>query len=183
MADHVLAEQMKAMERGDRYYVISDLASWLHSQLEKFQEETAKAVGRGVIVRRIFNLLRPSWHEAAGHELAVEEILKFHFDASNEWQSESGGKYEIRVMDEEVLTNRQLQKFDQGKIRESHFGVFLHGREGTAVRFKVPTPSLSEMLLCRDQNMIEKDVVLFEAAWNASPSLTERHGLLKTHPD
>jgi hypothetical protein len=179
MADDVLSEQMKAMDAGDSYDVISDVASWHNSQLEKLQAETLSAVKRGVNIRRVFNLLRPSWHEEYETDRAkLTEILKLHFHASSEWESTRGGRYEIKVMDDKDLSKRELARFDRAKVVESHFGVFRHGPGGTAVRFKVLTPSLSEMLLCRDAEIIKKDLTLFEAVWAAGSWLKDRRELL-----
>lgn len=168
MADDILAEQMKAMEKGDHYDVISDVVSWRDGQLEKFQEQTKKAVERGVVVLRVFNLLRP-FHESLEPE-EVKEILKIHLQDSKEWQSTEKGKYEIKVLADDELKKhkRALAPLGRVKIADSHFGVFRHGSEGKAVRFKVPPPGLSEMLICRDQEIIRQDLALFNKVWVAA---------------
>ena len=172
LADDILAEQMKAMIRGERYEVVSDLMSWRNSQLGDFHEATQAAVRKGVKVRRIFNLFRDDHEEEENLTTQeVERILTKHLQAMNQWKDKWGRNgYEVAVFGIEGGAQR-AKELTKGKVRKMHFGIFrLADKE--AVRFRVTKPDLSELLISRDPDEIREDIQAFDQLWECSSPLS-----------
>ncbi|HEV7684647.1 MAG TPA: hypothetical protein VGO68_21235 [Pyrinomonadaceae bacterium] len=184
MADHILAAQMSAMEKDNKYHVISDLSSWQSNQLSEFRKVTQERVGKGVTVRRIFNILhldraldRMVTHDDDQSRINdLRKILDEHLKDAQDWGDRAEGEplYEIRVMGREELKDSSKRRFlEEMNIHDKHFGLFDHA-DGI-VRFTVTRPNLSDMALSADPNRIEDDLSVFNAAWEyCSSSLTEK---------
>jgi hypothetical protein len=131
LAARILATQMRLMEKGDQYIVLSDLSSW-RDGLGEFQQATVDAVEHGVRVRR---LICPFEHDEDLDEATVREILKTHWAVSNDSQKDEHGMpiYQLGAVRRSVAKHRQLH----------HIGIFKRGNEG--VKFEPQSPDLSVM--------------------------------------
>jgi hypothetical protein len=175
VADQILAEHMNALTGNDRYDVISDLVSWKGDQMEQFQEATARAVSRGrVRVRRVFNLLlHPSVlldepERTTGEQCRI--ILEKHLMASGQSPKRNKqARYEVKALTQSALANSRIKR---EQIRDAHFGVFFHNKDGVKIRFKVSSSDLSEMHLCSDHERLKESEELFKKVWEAAESLT-----------
>lgn len=171
----LLSEHMKRLENGDRYDVVSDLASWRDGQLERFREQTEAAVKMGVLVRRVFNLMLQEPRFRPLESWAKRSILEQHFADSETWNREDLGKYEVRVFEDSDLERLRRKKpnvvFSEGEIN-SHFGIFSHGTEGkTLVEYEVKRFDLSKMILRKDRETIQRQLVTFDDVWHEARPL------------
>jgi hypothetical protein len=183
IADKILAAQMSAMEKSNQYDVISDLTSWQNGQLSEFRTITKERVGKGVTVRRIFNIIhlertldRMVTHRDDNARLTdLRNILRQHLDDSQDWGTKDDGKskYEIRIVGHAELESSAKKNYlEDNGIHDAHFGLFDHG-EGV-VRFTVTKPNLSDMGLSTDLDRIEANRSVFNTVWDlASNELTE----------
>src|ERR1044072_385654 len=183
IADKILAAQMSAMEKSNHYDVISDLTSWQNGQLSEFRTITKERVGKGVTVRRIFNIIhlertldRMVTHRDDNARLTdLRNILRQHLDDSQDWGTKDEGKskYEIRIVGHAELESSAKKNYlEDNGIHDAHFGLFDHG-EGV-VRFTVTKPNLSDMGLSTDLDRIEANRSVFNTVWDlASNELTE----------
>ncbi|MES1244455.1 MAG: hypothetical protein ABUT39_22815 [Acidobacteriota bacterium] len=179
LADDILAEQMKAMNRGDSYDVVSDLSSW-DDKLQDFFYATRDAVHNGVTVRRIFNLFH-----IGRDPLTITKTMKVleqHLSATKEWQDSrrwGKGKYQVKVFSSIERNDSKatsVRAITEANLREMHFGIFnLKSQHGKVqrVRFRVTEPDLSELLISRNPEEIRSDINSFELLWRYSADLTK----------
>lgn len=161
-----LIAQMSALSGdGDSYEEISELRLWQNDYLTTFHEETK---GRGIKVKRLFNLLRRDAPPlAVGECEQVRTILKTHLHDSRA----SKAKYEVRVFGTAELDGT-ASKVVREQIQGARFGVFTH--EGSRVRFRIHRPDLSYIMMCTDPGDFELDVQLLTGAWSTAIDLENK---------
>jgi hypothetical protein len=155
--------EIVSKQHSDEYLVVSDLISWKDELLADFQEATKAAIGRGVKVKRVFNLLRDeralAWEDAS-------QILKQHCkDAMNM------PGYEVRY----ILDNRGLRKSSPENIdlMKQHFGLFVQEERQSVLRIEVKKPDLSDFSFWRTSKAHEReDLRKFQRIWETAEPLT-----------
>ncbi|MGZ5441578.1 MAG: hypothetical protein ACXW5U_04075 [Thermoanaerobaculia bacterium] len=160
LADAVLAREMRELQPGDEYLVVSDIDSW--TVLQTFGDAQKAAVDQGVRIRRIFVLDDPPSRDAA-------PILNKHFTDADAWTQESrkNGAYAVRV-----LTNVEFQRLAPSLARLRHFGVFRPtAPRSLAVRFEVTEPDLSKFSLVPVPHD-DASIDAFEGLWPRVADLT-----------
>lgn len=163
LIDKILAVQMKSLEEGDSYDVITNFESWRYGRLPGFSRETKDAVrSRGVQVRRIFNFRFPVYGLT---QEEIEEILATQLESAQE----IGERFQVRILgpDELEQSDSPELKRDAG---HSHFGLFRH--EDEILKISLASLNLSQIVMTTKSDM-EYTVRLFEAAWSVSRPLTE----------
>jgi hypothetical protein len=158
VADMILAAQMQTLGDGDSYDVISHLTAWKDNQLSRLQEATCNATGKGVKVRRIFNLLKENY------TLTVEprearDYLQSHL---SDMKRLGADKYEVKIFFPEDID--KIPRFSND-MRRAHFGIFTH--QGQRLRVEVTNENLASMKMSRQQEDFRVQSELFEAAWYA----------------
>lgn len=171
----LLSEQMRRLEDGDHYFVVSDLASWRDDQLRRFRLRTQEAIVQGVHVWRVFNLIRsgPKWNRLSLKDKRL--ILQQHLQDSEDWNSKYKGKYEVRVFTwKEFEELKPSAKYLEQEIENAHFGIFRHGRDTeTLVEYGVLEYNLSKMTLQRDPDIVKADLGIFFEMWEVASTLTK----------
>jgi hypothetical protein len=152
------------VQRSDEYLVVSDLISWKDDRLADFQEATKNAIGRGVKVKRVFNLLRDE-RELAWEE--VSHILKQHCKDAKDIAG-----YEVRyILDNRGLRKRSAENID---LVKQHFGLFVQGDSRSTLRIEVKEPDLSDLSFGRTSKVHEKeDLRRFQRIWDMAEPITD----------
>jgi hypothetical protein len=146
LTDIMLAEQMRRLPPSGRYSIASNPVAWHGHQLSELHEESRNAVGRGVLIRRIFVLyggLGPHGHSFDMEE--ADDIIRSHFQHSREWRGYEAGGYEIRLLDE--VTRIGVDKNAADFILQNHFGVFEWPRADHSVLVQVTEADLSNLTI------------------------------------
>jgi len=159
-ADAILAVQMRELQDGDSYDVISNLGSWIHHRLDTLHEESKEAQRRGVKVRRVFNVTERT-------ALRPEEALKIMLAHAAEAASEHN--YQVRLLLGPHLEGNELLL--QERIQGAQLAIFRH--RGEILRVRILRRDLSELSLGSEGKPVELDRELFDQAWNAAAVLTD----------
>ena len=178
ITDEILAAQMEATVKGDRYDVISDFFSWEQSNLRKFTEASGDAIKRGVQIRRIFNVVRGEPESCTEED--VEQILREHVAMMKDWSDgdPNHGSYQVRLFswsEYQAAGQSPRLKQDLEQIRRAHWGIFRHrddDQDVEVVKFRVARQDLSRLVLSKDKNPILEDLDLFESCFGMSRELT-----------
>lgn len=122
IVDSILSAHMNALNAGDTYQVVSDLASWQEGRLPRFREATRIAVTeRGASVQRVFNILNEDRYALSASAAAA--ILRRHLDDVEAWSGgASKGSYSLRVFGDSEL--RKAEKDERQDVQGKHFGNF-----------------------------------------------------------
>jgi hypothetical protein len=162
-ADAILAAEMNALQKGDKYEVLSNLRSWDNHQLQKFTDATELAVKRGVVVHRIFNIFSDT--NDLGLDIgAVREVLEEHLKYVQTWKKRHGGEYSVRVFGHHERNSR-LVKNSGAEYEHQHFGIF-HLGESEVFCFDVLKPDLSSMRIEGKPEKVRDKQELFTELWN-----------------
>src|SRR5437870_4783401 len=167
---------MKRLKSGDHYDVISDIVSWTGGQLKEFEDEHKKAVEKGVLVRRVFNLMlqhpvRPVTRDD------IETVLSRHLKNVQDWNMNSPGRYDVAVVGTpniSELQNADPSVTDDEFATEVHFGIFSRAGEGkTLVEYEVRSANVSKMKLRNNKDAIRDHLRTFETVWSVAPRLNQ----------
>ncbi len=138
----LLAAQMRAMSAGDAYDAISNV--WLYASIKDgFHASTHDALGRGLKIRRIYNLcyrsddMRNEIDFHAAVELAVRQARQFHEK-----------NFEVRYLTNEIVNRLDIRKLnslgidDRDSLRSMYVGHYYQVKNGKMLRF---APRLANM--------------------------------------
>jgi hypothetical protein len=167
--DEILTKLMSKMQQGSKYSVISDVESWTEDNLDDFFKESAEAVVRGVVIRRIFVVTTEDLHTGALVPAAAYEVLRKHLADP---PVGAQGEYEVRLCDTTDRTKPILRGGNAGIIYE-HFGIFEPAEGRFCVQVKVERTNLSTLTLT-NLELKSEDQTRFDDLWRAlAHNLTE----------
>jgi hypothetical protein len=166
MAARILGAHMKVLEPRDSYDTISDVRLWENEQLKYFADKTREALGKGVKVRRAFNLCTLDVPKNDGAETTrflnrINAIIDEHIQL----MKTHAGFYSVRFFS---MVNAPRVRATTGRkitdIQGANFGLFRNVDPDRIIRFVVEDINLSSMRISYC-NPDHADVQLFEAMW------------------
>jgi hypothetical protein len=171
-----LAEHMKQLGSGDRYDVISDIVSWRGRQLKEFEDEHEKAVSKGVLIRRVFNLMLQHPLNRVKYD-DIKMVLTRHLKNAEKWNKDNPGRYDVAVIGAPNiidLENADSSVTDDEFATEVHFGIFSRtGKGQTLVEYRVASAHVSKMTLINNKAAIHDNLQTFEIVWGVAPKLSQ----------
>jgi hypothetical protein len=167
LAEDVLKAQIRALEKGDQYDVVSDLRTWINGQLDGFQEETEDAIVKhGIKVRRLFNLAHASLDHMPPSQF--NSIIERHRESMRAMirQNPDSPGYEVRWVSGSMLGYHA----DLGS--RLHFGLITL-RDGEGLRFDFPEADLSRIIISPNRDQFERHRAIFEELWEKAKELAD----------
>jgi hypothetical protein len=165
-ASDLLERYVASLDAGDSYQVVANMTAWRNNQLSDFHKVANNAIGKGVIIHRVFNFT-----DDYGVKLNIDEVI----DVSRQHLEDaerSASRYQVRILGNDELS-KSTSRMLTTRTHQLHFAVVTH--DDQQVRLKFEGQDLSEILLTRDESAINANKDLFDEAYGHAVELNREN--------